>query len=82
MDLYDILHSIHGQESDGSHTVIRKGDHYLSGTPYLWSVFAERAYIFPSRAYAAQLIGQFPEELNGAVAYERTPNNEGEAHVE
>ena len=36
---------------------------YLSGTPYLFSGFGERAFIFRDAAQAESLIAEFPEDL-------------------
>lgn len=76
MDLYDALHSMDGDLSDGTGTYIMRQGHYLSGIPYLWSQFGERAYVFPSYAYATEFIEAFPDELAGATVHQRTPERQ------
>lgn len=71
MTLPDTLFRLHGTSSDGTDTTIRKGGRFLSGVPYLWSTFGERAFILPSRAYAEQLLADFPAELDGATIHQR-----------
>ncbi len=38
---------------------------YLSGAPYLFSVFGERAFVFASPTDAAQFIAAHPNQLAG-----------------
>lgn len=55
------------QRHDGTETYVydRKRNAYLSGYPYLWSCFGERAFIFRDGEQAAALIRQYPDELAG-----------------
>lgn len=46
-------------------------DMYLSGVPYLWTTFSERAFVFGSRRSAEELIAAYPKELDGARVEER-----------
>lgn len=41
------------------------GTRWLSGTPYLWSSFANNAFLFPNQASAVRLIMRFSDELAG-----------------
>lgn len=38
---------------------------YLSGIPYLWSAYGERAFIFADLEQAQELIKEFGKELEG-----------------
>lgn len=44
---------------------------YLSGAPYLWSTFSERAFVFESCKSAEELIKAYPRELKQARVEER-----------
>ena len=66
MTLMETLSALDGQESDGTRTYIARNGNFLSGIPYLWSAFGERAYIFASEQQARDLITQYPNELSGA----------------
>lgn len=76
MELLDVLIEIDGLLSDGTATYIMRQGRYFSGIPYRWSNFGERAYIFPSRAYAERLIARFPADLAGATVHQRFPERQ------
>lgn len=65
--LIDALVRMNGFKGDGQEARIYnpKRKAWLSGAPYLWSGFAERAYVFPSAAQANELIVNFADELGG-----------------
>ncbi len=44
-------------------TNVRKETLYLSGHPYLWSGYSDRAFVFSSREQAEELRELFPEDL-------------------
>jgi hypothetical protein len=76
-----------GEPHDGTETYIFRpsaraagAKAYLSGVPYLWSNFAERAFIFRDRAQAEELLREFPIALCGCTvaAFNSTPAS-GEA---
>lgn len=73
--LMETLWALHESpaESDGTGTYIMQNGRYLSGIPYLWSQFGERAFIFQSKMAAEDLIRRFPAELMGAEVHQRTP---------
>ncbi len=45
-------------------TNVRKEMLYLSGHPYLWSGYSDRAFVFSSREQAEELKILFPEDLD------------------
>lgn len=69
-----------GEGHDGTGTFIfrpaipmKRTSAYLSGFPYLWTGFGERAFIFRDKAQAEALIREFPEELAGCEARQFNP---------
>jgi len=45
---------------DGTETFIYRSGKYLSGKPYLWSHFPEKAFIFRDADQAKLFIAEFP----------------------
>lgn len=69
MTILERLEQLHGKvPMEDAAIIVRRtlrGDSYLSGIPYLWSVFAERAFLFPCVADAQKIIDDF--HLNASV---------------
>ena len=69
-----------GERHDGTETFIfrpapskRHASGYLAGVPYLWTQYAERAFIFRDKAQAESLIREFPDDLAGCEARQFKP---------
>lgn len=76
--LMDKLQALHGRPrtSTTEYYIVSEGwqkgtIRYLSGVPYLWTTFAERAFVFDSKAQAARLIEDYPSLLEGSEIMER-----------
>jgi hypothetical protein len=77
-NVLDRLIALHESDavSDGTGTYIIRRGNYLSGFPYLWSQFGERAFVFPSALIAEEVIRDCPEELAGAEVHQRYPEKQ------
>jgi hypothetical protein len=64
------LISLNGENYDGRRAVILSGGRFLSGIPYLWTAFPERAYEL-GYFQAEELIRDFPLALGRAEIRER-----------
>jgi hypothetical protein len=72
--LIDHLLALQQLGGDGTQAFLFRRGAYLSGTPYLWSQFGERAYLFPSPVQAEETIRLFPVELRGAEVRQFRPS--------
>jgi hypothetical protein len=73
--LMDRLMQLDGSESDGTEPRIcdPKRNVWLSGSPYLWSCFGERAYVFASPSQAEAILAEFPDQLAGCEVVTAVP---------